>query len=71
MLIGSVRWPVLASPPAIREAVLRYAEVGFTDVVVMHPDHPAQSRAGHGEADPHIVRRIAEDVLPGLRAELT
>lgn len=70
VLIGSVRWPVLASPAAFREAVLRYAEVGFTDVVVMHPDHPAHARAGHGEADPHIVRRIAEEVLPGLRAEL-
>ena len=71
VLIGSVRWPVLASTAAFREAVLRYAELGFTDVVVMHPDHPAHARAGHGEADPHIVRRIAEDLLPGLRAELS
>ena len=70
VLIGSVRWPVLASPAAFRDAVLRYAELGFTDVVVMHPDHPAHARAGHGEADPDIVRRIAQDVLPGLRAEL-
>jgi alkanesulfonate monooxygenase SsuD/methylene tetrahydromethanopterin reductase-like flavin-dependent oxidoreductase (luciferase family) len=70
VLIGSVRWPALASTAAFREAVLRYAEVGFTDVVVMHPDHPAHVRAGHGEAEPDIVRRIAEDVLPGLRAEL-
>ena len=71
VLIGSVRWPVLASTTAFREAVLRYAELGFTDVVVMHPDHPAHDRAGHGEADPHIVQRIAEEVLPGLRAELS
>jgi alkanesulfonate monooxygenase SsuD/methylene tetrahydromethanopterin reductase-like flavin-dependent oxidoreductase (luciferase family) len=71
VLIGSVRWPVLSSPAAFREAVLRYAEIGFTDVVVMHPDHPAHARAGHGEADPHIVRRIAEEVLPDLRAELS
>ena len=71
VLIGSVRWPVLASSAAFREAVLRYAERGFTDVVVMHPDHPAHVRAGHGEADPHIVRRIAEEVLPDLRAELS
>ena len=70
VLIGSVRWPALTSTAAFREAVLRYADIGFTDVVVMHPDHPAHVRAGHGEADPHIVRRIAEEVLPGLRAEL-
>jgi alkanesulfonate monooxygenase SsuD/methylene tetrahydromethanopterin reductase-like flavin-dependent oxidoreductase (luciferase family) len=71
VLIGSVRWPVLASTSAFREAVLRYAEIGFTDVVVMHPDHPAHARAGHGQADPHIVRRIAEEVLTDLRAELS
>ena len=46
-------------PPALREAVLRYAEIGFTDVVLMHPDHPAEERVGHGEAGPDVVRRIA------------
>ena len=71
VLIGSVRWPALASAAAFREAVLRYAEVGFTDVVVMHPDHPAHVRAGHGEAAPDVVQRIAEEMLPGLRAELS
>jgi len=70
VLLGSRQWPALASPAAFREAVLRYAEIGFTDVVLMHPDHPAEERVGHGEAGPDVVRRIAEDVLPGLRAEL-
>ena len=70
VLIGSDDWPVLASPEAFREAVLRYAEVGVTDVVLLHPDHPAEVKVAHGVAAPDIVRRIAEDVLPGLRAEL-
>jgi len=61
VLIGSRQWPALASPAAFREAVLRYAEIGFTDVVLMHPDHPAEERVGPG---------LAVDVLPGLRAEL-
>ena len=70
VLIGSDRWPVLTSPAAFRDAVLRYAEIGFTDVVLMHPDHPAEVRVGHGPAAPGIVRQLAEDVIPGLRAEL-
>lgn len=70
VLIGSDAWPALASPAAFREAVLRYAEIGVTEVVVVHPDHPAEVKVAHGEAAPGIVRRIAEDVLPGLRAEL-
>lgn len=70
VLIGSRRWPALASPGAFREAVLRYVEIGFTDVVLMHPGHPAHKRAGHGEAAPDVVRRIAEEVLPDLRAEV-
>ena len=70
VLIGSDAWPVLASPQAFREAVLRYAEIGVTDVVLMHPDHPAEVAVGHGPAAPDVVRRIAEDVLPDLRAEL-
>ena len=70
VLIGSDDWPVLATPGAFREAVLRYYEVGVTEVVLAHPDHPAEVRVAHGEAGPDVVRRIAEDVLPGLRAEL-
>lgn len=70
VLIGSDEWPVLASPGAFRDAVRRYHEVGVTDVVLLHPDHPAEARVAHGEAAPGIVQRIAEDVLPELRAEL-
>lgn len=70
VLIGSEQWPVRESPAAFREAVLRYREIGVTDVVLMHPDHPAEARVGHDAADPDIVRRIGEDLLPGLRAEL-
>lgn len=70
VLIGSEQWPALASPRAFREAVLRYAEIGVHEVVLIHPDHPAEVRVAHGEAAPGIVRRIAEEVLPALRAEL-
>lgn len=70
VLIGSDDWPVLSSPAAFREAVLRYAEIGVTEVVLPHPDHPAEVRVGHGAAAPDVVRRIAEEVLPDLRAEL-
>ena len=70
MLIGSEDWPALASPGAFREAVLRYAEIGVTEVVLIHPDHPAERLVAHGFAAPDIVRRIAEEVLPSLRAEL-
>lgn len=71
VMLGSDEWPMLASPGDFREAVLRYAEVGVSDVVIPHPDHPAEVRVAHGVAAPDVVRRIAEDVLPGLRAELT
>ena len=70
VLIGSQEWPALASPQAFREAVLRYAEIGVSEVVLVHPDHPAEVRVAHGEAAPRIVRRIAEEVLPALRDEL-
>ena len=70
ILMGSDDWPMLASPAAFREAALRYREIGVTDLILMHPDHPAEARVGHGATGPDIVRRIAEDVLPGLRAEL-
>jgi alkanesulfonate monooxygenase SsuD/methylene tetrahydromethanopterin reductase-like flavin-dependent oxidoreductase (luciferase family) len=70
VLIGSDEWPALASPTAFREAVLRYREIGVTEVVLAHPGHPAEARLAHGEAAPGIVRRIAEEVLPDLRAEL-
>lgn len=69
VLIGSGRWPALASVEAFREAVLRYREVGVTEVVLLHPDHPAEAGVGHGEAAPGIVHAIAE-VLPELRAQL-
>lgn len=70
VLIGSEDWPALASPAAFREAVLRYAEIGITEVVLMHPDHPAEAKVAHGFAAPGIVRTLAEEVLPALRAEL-
>lgn len=70
VLIGSDEVPALASPAAFREAVLRYAEAGVPEVVLVHPDHPAEARVAHGPAAPGIVRRIAEEVLPELRAEL-
>ena len=70
VLIGSQTWPALESPEAFREAVLRYAEIGVREVVLVHPDHPAEEKVAHGYAAPAIVRRIAEEVLPALRAEL-
>ncbi len=70
VLIGSDDWPALASPGAFREAVLRYAEIGVTEVVLLHPDHPAEAAVAHGYAAPGIVRTLAEEVLPALRAEL-
>lgn len=70
VLVGSDAWPVLASPEAFREAALRWAEAGATEVVLMHPGHPAEVAVGHGPAGPDVVRRIAEEVLPSLRAEL-
>ena len=70
VLIGSEDWPALASPQAFREAVLRYAEIGVTEVVLIHPDHPAEAGVAHGEAAPGIVRTLAEEVLPALRDEL-
>lgn len=70
VLVGSPDWPVRQTTAAFRDAVLRYRDIGVTDVVLMHPDNPAEARVGHGDADPHIVRRIAEDLLPSLRAEL-
>ena len=70
VLIGSGSWPVLSSPEAFREAVLRYAEIGISEVVLLHPDHPAEQGVGHGYAAPGIVQRLADEVLPGLRDEL-
>ena len=69
VLIGSDDWPVLESVAAFRDAVLRYREVGVTDVILLHPDHPAEKLVRHGRAAPGIVRDIAEQ-LPALRAEL-
>jgi len=70
VLIGSRDWPALASPEAFREAVLRYAEIGVAEIVLVHPDHPAEEGVAHGYAAPGIVRRLAEEVLPALRDEL-
>jgi len=69
VLIGSDDWPALASLDAFRDAVLRYREVGVTEVVLIHPDHPAEQAVRHGEAAPGIVRAISE-ALPALRAEV-
>lgn len=69
VLIGSDDWPVLKSPSAFRDAVLRYREAGVNDVVLLHPDHPAEKLVRHGEAAPGIVNDIAE-MLPDLRAEI-
>jgi alkanesulfonate monooxygenase SsuD/methylene tetrahydromethanopterin reductase-like flavin-dependent oxidoreductase (luciferase family) len=70
VVIGSRDWPVLSSPEAFRDAVLRYAEIGVAEIVLVHPDHPAEERVAHGYAAPGIVRRLAEEVLPALRDEL-
>ena len=68
VLIGSDDWPALKSIQDFRDAVHAYREIGITDVVLLHPDHPAERRVQHGEAAPDIVRQIAE-VLPELRAQ--
>ena len=68
VLIGSDDWPALQSIEAFRDAVLAYREVGITDVVLLHPDHPAEHGVSHGVAAPDIVRQISE-LLPELRAE--
>lgn len=70
VLIGSPDWPALSSPQVFREAVLRYAEIGITQIVLLHPNHPAEEKVAHGYAAPDIVRRLAEEVLPVLRDEL-
>jgi len=70
VLIGSDDWPALASVEAFRDAVLRYREVGVGEIVMIHPGHPAERLVRHGEAAPDIVRRIAEELLAGLRAEV-
>lgn len=67
VLIGSDDWPALRSPGEFRDAVLRYREAGVDDVVLLHPDHPAEKLVRHGESAPGIVRDIAE-MLPDLRA---
>ncbi len=69
VLIGSDDWPVLASVEAFRDAVLRYREIGVTEFVLLHPDHPGERLVRHGTAAPDIVRNIAE-ILPTLRAEV-
>ncbi|HVE63301.1 MAG TPA: LLM class flavin-dependent oxidoreductase [Mycobacteriales bacterium] len=70
VLIGSDDWPALASVASFRDAVLRYREVGISEIVLIHPDHPAETLLRHGEAAPDVVRRIAEELLPDLRREV-
>ncbi|MBA2530033.1 MAG: LLM class flavin-dependent oxidoreductase [Euzebyales bacterium] len=70
VLIGSDDWPALSSAEAFRDAVLRYREAGVSEIVLLHPGHPAERLVGHGAAAPDIVRDIAEEVLPDLRDEL-
>ena len=67
VMIGSDDWPALTSLGAFRDAVLAYREIGFTDVVLLHPEHPAERLVQHGPAAPNIVAQIAE-ILPDLRA---
>ena len=69
VLIGSDDWPVLESVESFADAVLRYREVGVTDVILLHPNHPAEKLVRHGAAAPGIVRDIAE-MLPALRTEV-
>jgi alkanesulfonate monooxygenase SsuD/methylene tetrahydromethanopterin reductase-like flavin-dependent oxidoreductase (luciferase family) len=66
VLVGSEHWPVRESAEAFADAVARFRAVGFDDVVLMYPDHPAERSIGHGAADPDIVAKVAE-VLPALR----
>lgn len=68
VFLGSEQWPVRTSAAAFADAVRRFRDVGFDDFVLLYPDHPAESRVGHGAAAPDIVARVAE-VLPDLRAE--
>jgi alkanesulfonate monooxygenase SsuD/methylene tetrahydromethanopterin reductase-like flavin-dependent oxidoreductase (luciferase family) len=67
VLLGSEQWPVRSSAAAFADAVRRFRDVGFTDFVLMHPEHPAEAAIGHGAAAPDIVERVAE-MLPALRA---
>jgi alkanesulfonate monooxygenase SsuD/methylene tetrahydromethanopterin reductase-like flavin-dependent oxidoreductase (luciferase family) len=67
VLLGSEQWPVRSSAAAFADAVRRFRDVGFTDFVLMHPEHPAEAAIGHGTAAPDIVERVAE-MLPALRA---
>jgi alkanesulfonate monooxygenase SsuD/methylene tetrahydromethanopterin reductase-like flavin-dependent oxidoreductase (luciferase family) len=69
VMVGSDAWPALKSVQDFRDAVLAYREIGITDIVLIHPDHPAERNVGHGEGAPDIVRRIAE-ILPDLGAEI-
>jgi hypothetical protein len=69
VMIGSDDWPALTSVAAFRDAVGAYRDIGFTDVVLLHPDHPAERLVQHGPAAPGIVRQIGE-LLPELRAAL-
>ena len=66
VFLGSERWPVRRTAAEFADAVRRFAEIGFSDFVLLYPDHPAEAKVGHGEAAADIVQRVAE-VLPDLR----
>jgi alkanesulfonate monooxygenase SsuD/methylene tetrahydromethanopterin reductase-like flavin-dependent oxidoreductase (luciferase family) len=69
VFVGSDAWPALASATAFRDAALAYAERGVSEIVLPHPDHPAEAALGHGPCDPHLVERLADGgVLAELRA---
>ena len=59
VLLGSADWPVRRSPGDFLDAVERFREIGFDDFLLMHPDHPAEARIGHGAAAADIVRSVA------------
>ena len=66
VLMGSERWPARRSAAEFADAVGALREEGFTDFVLLHPEHPAEARLGHGPAAPDVAERVAE-LLPALR----
>jgi len=67
VFVGSNHWPALASVEAFRDAALAYAERGVHEIVLPHPDHPAEAALGHGPCAPDLVERLADS---GVLAEL-
>jgi alkanesulfonate monooxygenase SsuD/methylene tetrahydromethanopterin reductase-like flavin-dependent oxidoreductase (luciferase family) len=69
VLVGSAGWPALSSVEAFVAAAEDYAALGFTELVLTHPGHPAEERLGHGPTDPDLVRKLAEEgALDRVRA---